>query len=82
MSRVALRWGSLYLLMLLLVSGLGLVVQKERQQIHAYQQRYTELEREKVDLLDRYEAQLSNRAVALWAESQGMVPMSEGRWVK
>ncbi|ADR36723.1 MULTISPECIES: hypothetical protein [Oceanithermus] len=82
MNRVALRWGYLYLVVLLLVSGLGLMAQKERMQLQDYRNRYAQLERDRAALLRDYEARLSNRAVARWAESQGMVPMSEGRWAE
>ncbi|HGY08807.1 MAG TPA: hypothetical protein ENK37_01960 [Oceanithermus profundus] len=82
MNRVALRWGYLYLLLLLLVSGVGLVAQRERGELHDYRARFTQLERERAELLRAYEARLSNRAVARWAEAQGMVPMSEGRWAE
>ncbi len=82
MNRVAMRWGYLYLIMLLLVSGIGLVAQKERAQLADYRARFSQLERERSMLLRDYEARLSNRAVARWAESQGMVPMSEGRWAE
>lgn len=82
MNRVAMRWGYLYLIMLLLVSGIGLVAQKERAQLADYRARFSQLERERAELLRDYEARLSNRAVARWAESQGMVPMSEGRWAE
>lgn len=82
MNRVALRWGYFYLAALLLVSGLGLIAQKERIQLQDYRNRYAQLERERAVLLRDYEARLSNRAVARWAESQGMVPMSEGRWAE
>ncbi len=82
MNRVALRWGYLYLVVLLLVSGLGLMAQKERMQLQDYRNRYAQLERDQAALLRDYEARLSNRAVARWAESQGMVPMSEGRWAE
>ncbi|GEM90535.1 hypothetical protein [Oceanithermus desulfurans] len=82
MNRVALRWGYLYLVVLLLVSGLGLMAQKERMQLQDYRNRYAQLERDRAALLRDYQARLSNRAVARWAESQGMVPMSEGRWAE
>ena len=82
MNRLAMRWGYLYLIMLLLVSGIGLVAQKERAQLADYRARFSQLERERAELLRDYEARLSNRAVARWAESQGMVPMSEGRWAE
>jgi hypothetical protein len=81
-NRVALRWGYLYLILLLLVSGVGLVAQKERAQLADYRSRFAQLERERADLLRDYEARLSNRAVARWAEAHGMVPMSEGRWAE
>jgi len=82
MNRVTLRWGYLYLVMLLLVSGVGLVAQRERAQLADYRARFTQIEREHAELLRDYQARLSNRAVARWAESQGMVPMSEGRWAE
>ncbi|WP_457633387.1 hypothetical protein [Oceanithermus desulfurans] len=82
MNRVARRWGYLYLVVLLLVSGLGLMAQKERMQLQDYRSRYAQLERDRAALLRDYQARLSNRAVARWAESQGMVPMSEGRWAE
>jgi len=81
-NRVALRWGYLYLLMLLVVAGLGWTAQRERAQVRAYHERYTQLEQERAALLREYEARLSNRAVALWAEAHGMIPMSEGRWAE
>ncbi len=82
MSRVALRWGYVYLVMLLLVSAIGLVAQNRRARVADYRIRFTQLERERSGLLDEYEARLSNRAVARWAESRGMVPMSKGRWAE
>jgi len=39
MNRVALRWGYFYLAALLLVSGLGLMAQKERIQLQEYRSR-------------------------------------------
>ncbi len=82
MNRVALRWGYLYLLLLLLVSGIGLVAQNERGQLREDRARFAQLEGERAELLQAYEVRLSDRAVARWAEAQGMVPMSEGRWAK
>lgn len=68
--------------MLLLVSGLGWVAQKQSAQLREYRTRFTQLERDRSQLMLDYRARLSNRAVARWAESQGMVPMSEGRWAE
>jgi len=82
MSRTAIRWGYIYLMTLLVLSGIGLVTQKQRLEIEKYQERYLQLEQERRELMVEYEARLSNRAVARWAESHGMVPMSEGRWAE
>ncbi len=82
MSRTAIRWGYIYLMALLVLAGFGLVSQKQAAELRGYQARYQNLERERVELLVDYEARLSDRAVARWAESHGMVPMSEGRWAE
>ena len=82
MSRTAIRWGYIYLLTLLVLAGIGLVSQRQAAELRSYQARYQDLERERVELLVDYEARLSDRAVARWAESHGMVPMSEGRWAE
>ncbi len=82
MSRTAIRWGYIYLMALLVLAGFGLVSQKQAAELRGYQTRYQNLERERVELLVDYEARLSDRAVARWAESHGMVPMSEGRWAE
>ena len=82
MSRTAIRWGYIYLLTLLVLAGIGLVSQRQAAELRSYQARYQDLERERVELLVDYEARLSDRAVARWAESHGMVLMSEGRWAE
>jgi len=82
MSRTAIRWGYIYLMTLLVLAGIGLVTQKQRAELRSYQANFQKLEQERRELLVEYEARLSNRAVARWAESHGMVPMSEGRWAE
>jgi len=82
MSRTAIRWGYIYLMTLLILSGIGLVTQKQRAELRNYQTHFQQLEQERRELLIEYEARLSNRAVARWAESHGMVPMSKGRWAE
>ncbi|WP_457631325.1 hypothetical protein [Oceanithermus sp.] len=67
---------------LLILAGVGLITQKQRAELESYQERYLQLEQEQRNLLIEYEARLSNRAVARWAESHGMVPMSQGRWAE
>ena len=67
---------------LLILAGIGLISQKQAAELRAYQEQYQSLEKQKVELMVQYEARLSNRAVARWAESHGMVPMSEGRWAE
>jgi len=82
MSKTAIRWGYIYLMALLILAGIGLISQKQAAELRAYQEQYQSLEKQKVELMVQYEARLSNRAVARWAESHGMVPMSEGRWAE
>jgi len=82
MSRTAIRWGYIYLMTLLVLSGIGLITQKQKAELFAYQKHFQTLEQERRELMVEYEARLSNRAVARWAESHGMVPMSEGRWAE
>ncbi len=82
MSRTAIRWGYIYLMTLLVLGGIGLVTQKQRAELRSYQEHFQQLEQERRELMVEYEARLSNRAVARWAESHGMVPMSEGRWAE
>ena len=82
MSKTAIRWGYIYLMALLILSGIGLATQKQRAELRNYRERFHQLEQEKRDLLVEYEARLSNRAIARWAKSHGMVPMSEGRWAQ
>ena len=82
MSKTAFRWGYIYLMSLLVLAGIGLVAQKQRAELQSYRAHFQELEQERRELLIEYEARLSNRAIARWAESHGMVPMSEGRWAE
>ncbi|WP_457637000.1 hypothetical protein [Oceanithermus sp.] len=82
MSRTAIRWGYIYLMTLLVLAGIGLITQKQQAELRSYQAKFQELEQEQRELLVEYEARLSSRAVALWAESHGMVPMSQGRWAE
>ncbi len=82
MKSVAVRWGYVYLMMLIIVVGIGFVAQKERRQLSAYKEQYEQLEQERVRLSIDYQKRLSDRAVARWAEDHGMIPLSKGRWAE
>ncbi len=80
--RPLVRWGLLYVLALLLLAGLGHRNQMEAHTLRAMERELAQLKAEEVRLLKT--ALLSARPLEVlrWAERQGFIPMSEGRWAR
>ncbi|TBH21582.1 hypothetical protein [Thermus thermamylovorans] len=80
--RTVWRFGLLYLLALLLVFALGHGNQMERARLQALKERLAALEAQEEALLrEGWEATRPHRVLE-WAEREGFVPMSRGRWVR
>ncbi len=80
MRRTALRWGFLYALGLILVAVMGAVSWREAERLEALQAQRQALAA-RVKELEAARAQaLSPAAILAWAEAQGFIPMSVGRW--
>ncbi|WP_117236822.1 hypothetical protein [Thermus sediminis] len=78
--RAALRFGLLYLLALLLLLALGHRNQGERAQLAQLEARLEALTlREEALLKEGWQAARPHRVLD-WAERQGFVPLSRGRW--
>ncbi|GAB5601846.1 hypothetical protein FJNA_03700 [Thermus sp. FJN-A] len=78
--RAAWRFGLLYLVGLLLVLAAGHRNQVEKAELQALKERLARLEAKEEALLQEKWRQTQPHRVLEWAESQGFVPMSRGRW--
>ncbi|MGQ9735473.1 MAG: hypothetical protein ACUVUP_02630 [Thermaceae bacterium] len=74
------RWGLLYALGLFLLAALGHHNQKEARALRSMQEELARLKAEEVRLLKRYLLSSRPLEVLRWAERNGFIPMSEGRW--
>uniref|UniRef100_A0A831U454 Uncharacterized protein n=1 Tax=Thermus islandicus TaxID=540988 RepID=A0A831U454_9DEIN len=80
--RTALRFGALYLLALLLLLGLGHRNQVEKAHLARMKARLEALGlREEALLKEGWRASRPERVLE-WAEKEGFVPMSRGRWAR
>lgn len=79
MSRV-LRWGGIYLFLLLLWSGIGAYNQQQRQLLASLQDEKESLEQTYNLLIVNQVRQTSPHRLYGWARQQGFVPLSQGRW--
>ncbi len=78
--RTVLRWASIYLLLLVSLTGLGYFNQQLNGKLQAHLSRETDLgNKETRLLLQRYQL-VSPLALRNWAEANGFVPMSLARW--
>ncbi|GLV48281.1 hypothetical protein TJA_14370 [Thermus sp. LT1-2-5] len=78
--RTAVRFGLLYLLTLLFLFALGHRNQAEKAALARMEERLAKLQAEEEAL--RKEAWRSSRPLEVleWAEQEGFIPMSQGRW--
>ncbi|AFV76165.1 hypothetical protein YIM1640_02210 [Thermus oshimai] len=77
--RTAVRFGLLYLLALLLLFAFGHRNQMERARLERLERRIEALKAEEARLL-KARWSLTPHRILDWAERNGLVPMSEGRW--
>lgn len=78
--KTVLRWGTVYLLLLTGLTALGHYNQQLNANLAALEQKEADLQQKETRLLlQRYQltAPLALRA---WAEANGFIPMSLGRW--
>lgn len=78
--RATWRFGLLYLLALLLLFALGHRNQVERAHLGEMEKRLRDLKAQEEALLKEGWALGQPLRVLEWAEKEGFVPMSEGRW--
>lgn len=77
-----LRWGSFYLLLLLIWAGVGALNQNQRLDIATLSEEKAELEQKHNLLLLGQLQQTSPHRLYRWARQQGYVPLSQGRWLR
>jgi hypothetical protein len=78
--RTAVRWGTIYVLLLSLLVALGNHNLGQRQALKQLQARQDRLKDETLRLtVERYQV-LSPLSLRQWAEAKGFVPMSQGNW--
>lgn len=80
--KTVLRWGTVYLLLLTGLTALGHYNQQLNANLATLEQKEADLQQKETRLLlQRYQltAPLALRA---WAEANGFIPMSLGRWVR
>ena len=78
--KTALRWGGVYVLMLILLIALGNHNLERGQALRQLQARQDRLQDETLRLtVERYQV-LSPLSLRKWAEAKGFVPMSQGNW--
>lgn len=79
--KTVLRWGMVYLLLLVGLTALGHYNQQLSARLVALQALEADLRRKETRLLlQRYQL-TSPLALRTWAEANGYIPMSLGRWV-
>lgn len=78
--RAVLRLGLLYLLALLLLFAFGHRNQMERRALLGLEARIQTLAAEEEALTRAKWAQIRPLRLLDWAEAQGFIPMSQGRW--
>ncbi|GAA6756010.1 hypothetical protein QT17_04340 [Thermus sp. 2.9] len=78
--RAAVRFGLLYLLSLLLLFALGHRNQVEKAALARMEARLAELKAEEEALLRETWRASRPLRVLEWAEKEGFIPMSKGRW--
>ncbi|GGM92034.1 hypothetical protein GCM10007092_01270 [Thermus composti] len=78
--RVALRFGLLYLLSLLLLFALGHRNQMEKAALARLEDRLAQVQQQEADLLKQAYALGRPHRILEWARKEGFIPMSEGRW--
>lgn len=79
MNRV-LRWGSFYLLLLLIWAGVGALNQNQRLVLSTLNEEKTALEQDYNLLMVTQLQQTSPHRLYRWASQQGYVPLSQGNW--
>lgn len=80
--RVSLRWALVYLGLLALLLGIGHWNQAQRLGLRNLERRAQALQSEETRLLLRRYDYMSPLKLREWAEENGYVPMSLGRWIK
>ncbi|MGC8875794.1 hypothetical protein [Thermus sp.] len=78
--RAALRFGLLYLLALLLLFAAGHRNQMEKARLARMEERLKHLKAQEESLLKEAWRLSQPHRVLEWAEKEGFVPMSRGRW--
>ncbi|MCS7059523.1 MAG: hypothetical protein NZ849_06205 [Meiothermus sp.] len=78
----ALRWGTVYIVLMVGLTALGHYNQQQSARLQALLRREADLRQREVRLnLERYQL-TSPLALLEWAEAQGYIPMSLGRWAE
>lgn len=79
--KTALRWGTVYLLLLTGLTALGHYNQQLSARLVALQALEADLRQKETRLLlQRYQL-IAPLALRTWAEANGYIPMSLGRWI-
>ncbi len=75
-----LRWGSFYLLLLLIWAGVGAFNQNQRLMLASLSEEKTALEQRYNLLMVNQLQQTSPHRLYRWGRQQGYVPLSQGNW--